>query len=124
LAAGELTREERRIVLEHIKKGDGLFYDLVAATVMPDHVHLILKPCNGFTPSRILKGIKGVSARLLNQHRNAKGCIWQAESWDRILRDTREFDEKLQYMYENPVKAGLVADADAYDGWYFDSGFV
>ena len=91
---------------------------------MPDHVHLILKPHEGFDPSRIMKGIKGVSARLLNQHRNTKGHLWQEESWDRIIRDANEFDEKLQYMCQNPVKAGLVADGDAYDGWYFNPEFT
>ena len=71
-----------------------------------------------------MKGIKGVSARLLNQHRNTKGRVWQEESWDRIIRDANDFDEKVQYMYDNPVRTGLVSDADAYDGWYFNPDFV
>jgi REP element-mobilizing transposase RayT len=124
LSAGELTIKERQIVLEHVRSGNGRFYDLAAAVVMPNHVHLILKPLGQFDPSRILKGIKGVSARLLNQHRNANGQVWQEESWDRILRDVDEFDEKLQYMYDNPVKAGLAADTEAYDGWYFNPNFI
>jgi putative transposase len=123
LAAGVLTPAERRIVLDHLKTGHGRFYELAAASVMPDHVHVILKPREGYTPSRIMKGIKGVSARLLNLRRNTTGRMWQEESWDRILRDATEYDEKLQYMYDNPVKAGLVADAAAYDGWYFNPDF-
>jgi len=68
LASGELATAERKIVLDHVKSGHARFYELAAAVVMPDHVHLILKPHDGFTVSRIMKGIKGVSARLLNQH--------------------------------------------------------
>lgn len=75
LAAGELLAEERRLVLEHIKAGHGRFYELAAATVMPDHVHLLFKPTGDITLSRIMKGIKGVSARLLNERRNTKGRI-------------------------------------------------
>ena len=60
LAAGELLPEQRRIVLEHVKAGHGRFYELAAATVMPDHVHLLFKPLGGFDLSRIMKGIKGV----------------------------------------------------------------
>ena len=123
LVVGELTPVERRIVMDHVKSGHARFYDLAAATVMPDHVHLIFKPHEGVDPSRIMKGIKGVSARLLNQHRTTSGRVWQEESWDRIIRDATEFDEKLEYMYNNPVNAGLVADGDAYDGWYFNSDF-
>jgi REP element-mobilizing transposase RayT len=110
--------------LEHVKSGHGRFYELAAATVMPDHVHLIFKPHGDVDPSRIMKGIKGVSARLVNQHRNTTGRVWQEESWDRIIRDVAEFDEKLQYMYNNPVKAGLAADGDEYDGWHFNPDFV
>jgi REP element-mobilizing transposase RayT len=124
LMAGELTIKERQIVLEHVKSGNGRFYDLSAAVIMPDHVHLIFKPLGQFDPSRILKGIKGVSARLLNQHRNTIGHIWQDESWDHILRNVDEYDQKLQYMYDNPFKAGLVADGDSYEGCFFNPDFV
>jgi putative transposase len=124
LAARELNAEERRIVLEHVKSGHGRFYNLAAATVMPDHVHLLFKPNGEFTLPRIMKGVKGVSARLLNEHRRTTGQVWQEESWDRIIRDVAEFDEKLQYMYNNPVKAGLVSDPDAYDGWLYNPDFV
>jgi putative transposase len=124
LGTGELDSDERHIVLEHLKSGHGRFYDLSAAMVMPDHVHIILKPRDGYVLSRVLKGIKGVSARLLNQQRGASGAVWQDESWDRILRDAAEFEEKLQYMYDNPAKIGLVADSADYDGWYFNPNFM
>ena len=123
LAVGELFVVERKIILDHLKSGTGRFYNLAAVTVMPDHVHLIIKPLCDYDLSQIMKGIKGVSARLLNKHRNTKGSVWQEESWDRVLRDVDEFEEKLQYMYDNPVKAGLVTDGDAYDGWYINPDF-
>jgi putative transposase len=122
--SGELTPTERGIVLAHVRSGHGRFYDLAAAAVMPDHVHLILKPFDGFTPERVMKGIKGVSARLLNKQRNTNGRLWQEESWDRIIRDVAEYEEKLQYMFDNPIKAGLAADGDAYVGWYFNPDFL
>jgi putative transposase len=124
LADGKLTAAERRIVLDHVTSGHGRFYALAAASVMPDHVHVILKPQSGVSPSRIMKGIKGVSARLLNLQRKTTGRVWQEESWDRIIRAAAEYDEKLQYMYDNPVKAGLIADGDAYDGWFFNPDFA
>jgi putative transposase len=124
LVAGKLSADERRIVLNHIRLGDGRFYDLAAAMVMPNHVHAILKPRDGVVLSNILKGIKGVSARLLNQRRNTRGRVWQEESWDRIMRNADEFDEKLQYTYENPVRAGLVSHGGEYDGWYCNPDFA
>ena len=117
---GELNAEERRIVLEHVKSGHGGYYALAAAVVMPDHVHVLMHPNGGFDLSRVCKGIKGVSARLVNQNRGTQGSLWQDECWDRIMRNQMEFDEKLQYMLENPVKRGLVSDPWEYDGWHYD----
>jgi putative transposase len=124
VADGTLSAEERRIVLTHVKEGHGRYYDLAAATVMPDHVHLILKPLGGYDLPRIVKGIKGVTARLVNARRGAKGRLWQEDCWDRILRDTTEFDQKLQYMYDNAVKARLAAEGGDYDYWYFNPDFA
>ncbi len=121
LVTKPLNAQERHLVLEHIKSGHDKFYCLVAAVVMPDHVHLILQPNPGMDLSRIMKGIKGVSARLLNQFRGTNGTVWQDESWDRILRDDAELDEKLNYMLHNPVKEGLVSDGWEYDGWFFNT---
>jgi putative transposase len=116
--SGTLSDEERRLVLEHVRSGDDKFYQLAAAVVMPDHVHLLLHPMPAYDLSRIMKGIKGVSAHKINQLRGTTGTIWQDESWDRIVRDAVEFDEKLQYMADNPVKAGLVTSIEQYDAWF------
>lgn len=117
LAGGELAAPERRIVIDHLTHGDPEFYTLIAAVVMPDHVHVLLRPNESIELSRVMKGVKGVSARLLNAHRGRRGRVWQAESFDRIVRDHAELDEKLHYMLNNPVKAGLVSDGWKYDGW-------
>jgi REP element-mobilizing transposase RayT len=117
--SGTLDVEERRIVLEHIKAGHGKYYFLIGVVVMPDHAHVILRPNIGIDLSRITKGTKGVTARLVNGHRGSSGHLWQDESWDRILRDQRELDEKLGYILDNPVRAGLVED-----GWTYDALFI
>jgi putative transposase len=119
-----LSQVERQIVVRHVCSGHRKFYNLAAAVVMPDHAHLIFMPQGGFTLSRILKGIKGVSAHQVNSYRGTRGSVWQDESWDRILRDAAEFEEKLQYMIDNPVKAGLVQSGEDYDGWYFNADFA
>ncbi len=111
---------EQRMILNHIKEGDGKFYDCYAAMVMPDHVHLLLQPKEGMTLSRIMHGIKGVGAHKINQHRNTKGAIWQKESFDRIVRDGKEFEEKLNYMYNNPIKKGLIEEPETYTGWWYN----
>ncbi len=121
---GFLSEPDQGIVLAHLVSGDQCFYVLLAAVVMPDHVHLLLKPMDGFDLSRIMKGIKGVSARKINAHRQTKGTIWQNESWDRIVRDADEFEEKLNYMADNPVKAGHARQIEDYRYWYCQKELV
>jgi putative transposase len=114
------NEDECRIILEHIKEGNGAFYECFAAIVMPDHVHVLLQPNEGVTLSRIMHGLKGVSAHKINLYRHTKGKIWQSESYDRIVRDGNEFDIKINYMYNNPIKKGLTEDPDHYIGWYYN----
>ena len=118
LRRGELTADERQITLDHIRNGDGRYYRLHAAVVMPDHVHLLGQPAPGMTLARIMKGIKGVSARLINQYRGTVGRVWQDESHDRMMRDADELEDKTAYLLDNPRRAGLVETIDAYPFWY------
>ena len=118
LRSGELSMPERLTVLDHLRASDGKFYDLLAAVVMPDHVHELIQPSDGVDLPRITKGTKGASARLVNAARGTAGPLWQDESFDRIVRDDAERTEKLTYMVGNPAKAGLVADAWDYPALY------
>ncbi len=107
-------------VTKHILYDHGKRYQLVFAVVMPDHVHLILYPClsapgRWFDLSVILKALKGSSARQINKLLGTRGTVWQEESFDRIIRDEQELEEKLLYMYHNPVKAGLVTRPEDYE---------
>lgn len=122
LKTGQLSPEEVSLVLEHIKKGDPAYYDLFAATVMPDHVHTILRPKAGVSLSRITKGVKGVTARLINVRRGRRGALWQDESYDRIIRDDKEMGEKTEYIFENAIKQGLCNDGWVYESFYLKDG--
>ena len=43
------------------------------------------------------------------------GCpFWQEESYDHLVRDEREFERIRFYVEHNPVRAGLVMEADQY----------
>jgi REP element-mobilizing transposase RayT len=38
------------------------------------------------------------------------GSLWQAESYDHVVRDEDEQFRIIEYVINNPVKAGLVED--------------
>ncbi|WP_050029450.1 transposase [Verrucomicrobium sp. BvORR034] len=97
----------RKIVEEALQHGDGSRCLLGDYVIMPNHVHVLMQPCSGNVLKEILTSLKKYSARRINHHRQAPGSFWQAESYDRIVRDQREYAHYRSYIAENPAKAGL-----------------
>ncbi len=119
LKSGTISDDERKIVLDAIKHFHKIKYLVTAAVVMPDHIHLMMKPVVSgsnaeFSLSKILQGLKGFSAREINKTRGAKGALWQDESFDRIVRDYDEYLEKWNYIRLNAVKTGLCQTPEDY----------
>ena len=124
LEIGELTPDECRIVLDHVKAGHGRFYDLAAVSVMPDHVHVIFRPQDDFTPSRIMKGIKRASARLLNLQRNTKGRVWQKNPGIRFCVMPLSLTRSCSTCTITRSRRDWLQTETAYDGWYFNPDFL
>lgn len=57
-----------------------------------------------------MQSLKGYTAHEANRTLNRKGQFWEAESYDHIVRDEAEFARIINYVVNNPVKAGLVND--------------
>ncbi|YCM42340.1 transposase [Verrucomicrobiaceae bacterium 227] len=90
--------------IEHFK---GVRYELDGFVVMPNHVHLLITPKEGFKLSKIMQSMKSFSAKGINVNEERSGKLWQVESFDRIVRNDREFERYVRYIEENPVKANL-----------------
>ena len=104
---------------------------LFGYVIMFDHMHL-LTSCPS-TPSDVLRVLKGITARRVidnlkqNNHlrslaklqhqernRNYKYSLWQTEKNVLPIFSERMFMEKLNYIHQNPVRAGLVKQATDY----------
>ena len=83
------------------------FY-LTAWVCLPDHWHAICAPVDPTTISLAIKSVKQSSMSAINRQRGAEGELWQARFFDRALRTVQEYNEKVEYIHLNPVKAGLV----------------
>lgn len=105
------TPRSRDVVLETCMRGNGKSYQLHAAVVMPDHVHLVLTPLEDnnrpISLPEILQEIKSVSAHRINRYLGRKGNLWQQESFDRAMREVENTLGRLEYVLGNPVRAGL-----------------
>jgi hypothetical protein len=76
-----------------------------------------------YSLAEIMNGIKGASAHKINKALGRTGKVWQAESFDHVLRSSENLDAKIAYLVENPVRAGLVGDSNNYP-WSWKKAFV
>ena len=128
----------RDIVIDSFQfcqKNKGL--EIFAYVIMSNHIHLLarsdkeclsntIKEFKSFTAKKILKEIAsiGESRRdwMLNlfefsakQHkRNEKYQIWTHENHAEIIYTNKFIDQKIRYIHENPVQAGIVQNAEDY----------
>jgi REP element-mobilizing transposase RayT len=86
---------------------DGERYTLHAATVMPNHVHVVLTLHPDWGLKKITHGWKSYLGHKLAAFPNAPKPIWQDESYDHIVRDSDEFLHLVRYTLRNPEVAGL-----------------
>lgn len=104
-------------VLENWKHFSDERYDLIAGVVMPNHVHVIIRTKDEWSVSKIVWSWKTYMTNFIRKNElevdAARACsapakIWQREYWDRFIRDEKHFNSALKYIWENPIKAGLV----------------
>jgi REP element-mobilizing transposase RayT len=82
-------------------------YDLHAWCVMPNHVHVVVKPYENQDLSQTVLSWKSWSARHANEALRREGRFWQREYYDRIMRSPVAFEGTVSYILRNPEKAGL-----------------
>jgi REP element-mobilizing transposase RayT len=83
------------------------FYRLHAWVVMPNHVHAILRPHTAMPV--IMRWLKGRTSRMANQILGRAGtAFWQDESFDHWIRSAMELHYLIEYVENNPLRAGLV----------------
>lgn len=89
-------------------------YYLYCWTIMPNHVHFLIRPkVNDDVPvplSEIMQLIKGGTSRQINLVLSRKGALWYHEFFDYCVRTESELYRIIDYIRFNPVKAGLVKD--------------
>lgn len=101
-------------------------YVLVAWCIMPNHVHVLVETIAPI--SQIVQGWKSFTARWALARNDELGLripdakhLWQREYWDRFIRNEAHFNNAVDYIHQNPVKAGLCQRAE---DWPYGSANV
>jgi REP element-mobilizing transposase RayT len=88
-------------------------YQLMAWCVMPNHVHALISPLEPWTIGKIVQSWKRHTARQANELLNRTGgAFWAPDYNDRFIRDEPHVLWAVNYIHQNPVKAGLCSKAE------------
>ena len=74
--------------------------------IMPNHIHLLLRICSDElgrpmvapTMSRVINQLKGYASKQIGKP------IWQKSFHDHIIRNQKDYEEHINYIYYNPVR--------------------
>lgn len=113
----EAVAEQVRESLFHF---NAVRYKLIAWVIMPNHTHFLIKPLNDFALSDIMKNFKSFTAHQANKTLNRNGRFWQEDYFDRYIRDREHFEKTIDYIENNPVKAGL---CEKRSDWKYSSAY-
>jgi putative transposase len=84
--------------------------------LMPDHLHLFCAPAS-YPPTPLKRWVLFWRAEVTRKWPfPEQKPIWQKQFFDRQLRSGESYHEKWNYVWRNPVRAGLVARPEAIPG--------
>jgi len=79
-------------------------YELLSFVVMDDHVHVLFTPADAYRLEELTHSWKSYSAHQLCTEHGRSAPVWQAESYDHVVRDERALRETAQYIIANPER--------------------
>ncbi|MFZ5948551.1 MAG: Eco57I restriction-modification methylase domain-containing protein [Stygiobacter sp.] len=104
-----LLREEKiaKIVADALLFFQNKKYVLDDWVIMPNHLHILVKPINGHTLPEITHSWKSFTANEINKLTGKSGQLWLHESYDHIVRNEAAFYAIKNYIRNNSIKANL-----------------
>lgn len=124
-AEGQFWLRDDRIaglVSAAIKYRDQMAYELLAYCIMPNHVHMVFSVerfaeslpardgVSRYIVTDIIGSLKKFTAHEANKILYRSGIFWQHESYDHVVRNDGDLGRIIEYVLNNPVKAGMVQE--------------
>ena len=119
-----VTAKRRKILIDNINILRDAFsrtirtynYKIVAICVLPDHIHLIIKPYNIKDYPKIVQQIKRYFTQHINKDtlenyqltsgniKRKESDVWQHKYWEHTIRDENDLSRHIDYIHYNPFK--------------------
>jgi len=88
-------------------------FELHEFVIMPDHFHLIITPAEQIPLEKAVQYIKGGYATAARRELGLSG-VWQPKPTNHRIRDAADYEAHRDYIFENPVRAGLAPYPEDY----------
>jgi hypothetical protein len=116
-----LDEGERDTLLRNLIKPDGRRWDLLILCVLPEKTDLIfrvLETADGepYELSEIVEKAKMKAGKMIIKKSGERWPPFYNESFDRIVRDEIELEERWEEIFESPTTLELAEDPDEYPG--------
>jgi putative transposase len=87
-------------------------FSLHAYCFMPDHLHLLLSGQDDSSLTDFVRHFKQLSGHRYKREHGAP--LWQISYYDHVLRRHEDLLTVARYIWDNPLRAGLVQDRSEY----------
>lgn len=125
----------KRILVDCLNNGRILGqYELFAFVIMPNHLHFIVRCCEGHTPITVIREFKKATANLIIRHYEAEEnaqviafltsiapsdqqyAVWETEYEAKNVYTPNFLRQKIEYIHHNPLQPQwrLVERAEQY----------
>ena len=108
-----ISADRNNILIAQLQRiQDAGAWGVYAYSVIPDHVHLIANP----GPKGLAYAVRLFKGRIAAWWRRSGDGqpLWQTSFFDHRIRSWEGFQDKCEYIFQNPVRAGLIAHAKDY----------
>ncbi len=114
-------------MLRMLIRPDGRKWDLLIVCVLPEQTELIfrVREASSGEPYELSEIVEKAKLKAGCQIIKASGERWPpfyAESYDRIIRDDAELEERWEQIFDSPTTLEMPQDPDEYEGlWVADA---
>ncbi len=111
---------ERTILFRQLLRPEGRKLESLIICVLPETTEMIfdvLEDPKGQTYelSKVIEGAKTRAGKQIIKKTGERFAPFYSESFDRIIRDDVELEEKWQAIFDSPVNAELAEDPEEYE---------
>ncbi len=114
----DLDDDERRVLYAHLLRQQGRRWELLVLCVLPDRAEMMFTMHQGpsgeeYELSKLIEAAKNKAAKQIQKKTGEKYPPFYAESFDRIIRDQAEFDERVKAITQSTLD--FVDEGEEYD---------